>query len=67
MPQTLKLNHWIKNQAETNIKEFTKEVGVLKKSLEVFESHLKLRNFLVGYNLTLADVTLVSHLITPLQ
>lgn len=32
-----------------------------------FEKHLKLRNFLVGYSLTLADVTLVVALLTPLQ
>lgn len=31
------------------------------------EKHLKLRNFLVGYNLTLADVTLVANLVLPLQ
>jgi glutathione S-transferase len=38
-----------------------------KKSLTPFEKHLKLRNFLVGYSLTLADVTLVVTLLTPLQ
>lgn len=38
-----------------------------KKALTPIEKHLKLRNFLVGYSLTLADVTLVVALLTPLQ
>jgi len=38
-----------------------------KKALMPIEKHLKLRNFLVGYSLTLADVTLVVALLTPLQ
>jgi hypothetical protein len=33
----------------------------------LFNSHLKLRNYLVGYQLTLADVYLVISLIAPLQ
>lgn len=33
----------------------------------VFEKHFKLRNFLVGYQLTLADVYLVAVLISPFQ
>ena len=49
------------------MKQFSIAVNNLKKSLAPIESHLKLRNFLVGYSLTLADVTLVVNLIVPLQ
>ncbi len=49
------------------MKQFSIAVNNLKKSLTPIESHLKLRNFLVGYSLTLADVTLVVNLIVPLQ
>lgn len=48
-------------------KSFNIGLANLKKNLEVFEKHLKLRNFLVGYSLTLADVVLVCDLIQPMQ
>jgi hypothetical protein len=35
--------------------------------LAIFEQHFKLRNFLVGYQLTLADVYLLAVLISPFQ
>jgi hypothetical protein len=41
---------------------FTKESLLYR---EIFEKHLKLRNFVVGYQLTLADVYLISVLISP--
>lgn len=44
-------------------KSFNIGLANLKKNLEVFEKHLKLRNFLVGYSLTLADIVLVCDLI----
>jgi len=49
------------------MKTFSITLNQFKKTLAPFEKHLKLRNFLVGYALTLADVTLVVNLITPLQ
>lgn len=35
--------------------------------MAIFEQHFKLRNFLVGYQLTLADVYLLAVLIAPFQ
>lgn len=52
---------------QTDMKSFSILLNQFKKSLLPFEKHLKLRNFLVGYSLTLADVTLVVALLTPLQ
>jgi glutathione S-transferase len=52
---------------EGDFKSFHEKMGKFKKSLEVFESHLKLRNFLVGYSMTLADVLVAAHLILPFQ
>ena len=49
------------------MKTFSIALNQFKKSLMPFEKHLKLRNFLVGYSLTSADVTLIVNLITPLQ
>jgi glutathionyl-hydroquinone reductase len=48
------------------MRAFSIALNKFKKTLAPFEKHLKLRNFLVGYSLTLADVTLVVSLITPL-
>jgi glutathione S-transferase len=39
----------------------------LKENLLIFEKHFKLKNYLVGYKLTLADVYLVAVLIAPYQ
>lgn len=52
---------------ETDQRTFGVTLNSLKKSLQVFEKQLKLRNFLVGYSLTLADVTLLVNLLVPLQ
>jgi elongation factor 1-gamma len=49
------------------MKTFGIALNNLKKSLAPIEKHLKLRNFLVGHSLTLADVALVANLVTPLQ
>ena len=49
------------------MRTFSITVNQFKQRLAPFEKHLKLRNFLVGYSLTLADVTLVVNLIIPLQ
>jgi glutathione S-transferase len=49
------------------MKTFSIGLATFKKSLLPIEKHLKLRNFLVGYSLTLADVTLLVSLLIPLQ
>jgi len=49
------------------MRSFSIALNQFKKNLAPFEKHLKLRNFLVGHSLTLADVTLLVNLITPLQ
>ena len=55
------------HDTSSDMKSFSIALGNLKKSLVPIEKHLKLRNFLVGYSLTLADVTLLVNLINPLQ
>lgn len=55
------------HDTSSDMKSFSIALGNLKKSLLPIEKHLKLRNFLVGYSLTLADVTLLVNLINPLQ
>eukprot|EP00347_Sterkiella_histriomuscorum_P012730 403367437 len=52
---------------ESDPKTFSLILNQLKTTLKVFESQLKLKNFLVGYQMTLADVALVSSLVVPLQ
>ena len=49
------------------MRNFSITLNNFKKALAPFENHLKLRNFLVGYQLTLADVTLVANLVIPMQ
>ena len=51
---------------ETDHKHFNKVFAKVKDSLSVIENHLKLRNFLVGYSLSIADVYLVTILTLPL-
>ena len=43
-----------------DIRQFSMAQWELRSALACFEQHLKLRNFLVGHQLTLADVWLVS-------
>ena len=50
---------------ESEIRSFSQQSGLLRSNLETFEKHLKLRNFLVGYKMTLADVYLTAVLIAP--
>jgi glutathione S-transferase len=50
-----------------DIKEFGATLIMFKSTLDVFEKHLRLRNFLVGHSMTLADVMLVVRLVLPLQ
>ena len=49
------------------MKTFRIALNSFKKTLLPLEKHLRLRNFLVGYSLTLADVTLIASLVIPLQ
>jgi glutathione S-transferase len=49
------------------MKTFSIALNSFKKTLLPLEKHLRLRNFLVGYSLTLADVTLIASLVIPLQ
>lgn len=52
---------------ESEIKKFSQQTNQLKENLLLFDKHFKLRNYLVGYKLTLADVYLVACLIAPFQ
>lgn len=52
---------------ESEIRQFSQQCGQFRESLAIFEQHFKLRNFLVGYQLTLADVYLLAVLIAPFQ
>jgi len=47
------------NKPQMDLKMFSMASADLKQALSGFEAHLKLRNFLVGHSLTLADVALV--------
>lgn len=51
----------------TDMKSFSITLKSFKKAILPFEKYLTLRNFLVGYSLTLADVTLVANMIIPMQ
>ena len=66
-PISQAISQQVFGQEATDMKNFSIALNQLKKAIQPFEKHLKLRNFLVGYSLTLADVTLVVNLITPLQ
>ena len=49
------------------MRAFSQQLGDFKNSLARFEKHLQLRNFLVGYQLTLADAYLVNALAGPFK
>lgn len=66
-PLTNQLSLQVFGHEATDMKGFSIALNSFKKAILPFEKFLKLRNFLVGYSLTLADVTLVANLITPLQ
>ena len=51
----------------SEIRAFSQELGAFRKSLESFENYFALRNFLVGYNLTLADAYLAHVLVGPFK
>jgi elongation factor 1-gamma len=55
------------HEPTSDMKSYSILLNSFKKTLLPLEKHLKLRNFLVGYSLTLADVTLAVALLTPLQ
>lgn len=51
------------NKPVMDLRQFSMAQTELRNSLASIESHLKLRNFLVGHSLSLADVVLVSMLV----
>ena len=48
-------------------KQFFQQLTALKASVMLLETHLKLKNFIVGYQMTLADVVLTTQLVMPMQ
>ena len=66
-PQAHNLVQQVTGFAESEIKAFSKSLSAFKQNLTLIEKHLKLRNYLVGYQLTLADVWLIVNLIAPYQ
>ena len=47
-------------KTQMDMRAYSIATGELKVALAQMEQHLKLRNFLVGHSITLADVLLVS-------
>lgn len=66
LSQTLS-NQIFGHDQTADMRTFSIALNQLKKTLIPVEKHLQLRNFLVGYSLTLADLSLVVTLLTPLQ
>jgi glutathione S-transferase len=66
-PLSHQLSQLVFGHEQTDIKAYSILLNQFKRAILPFEKHLKLRNFLVGYSLTLADVTLVVALLAPLQ
>jgi len=64
-PFAKQLSDQVLGLKESEIRQFSQQCGQFRDSLMIFEKHFKLRNFLVGYQLTLADVYLVAVLISP--
>jgi glutathione S-transferase len=50
----------VTGKTQSDQKSFSIAVHELRTTLNCIESHLRLRNYLVGYQLTLADALLVS-------
>ena len=57
----------INGEQSSEIKAFSQELGAFRDSLAPFEKHLALKNYFVGYNLTLADAYLVHILVGPFK
>ena len=57
----------VAGQEESEIRAFSQRCTALREALMPFEKHLKLRNYLSGYSLTLADAYLVTTLLSPFQ
>lgn len=51
------------NKPSMDLRQFSMASTDLKNALASIEAHLKLRNFLVGHSLSLADVVLVGLLV----
>ena len=52
---------------ESDPRTFGVSLKDLKAALQVVDKRLNLRNYLVGYQMTIADVVLAVHLILPFQ
>ena len=57
----------LRGEQVSDIKAFSQQLGAFRDSLVTFEKHFILRNYLVGYSLTLADVYLVAALVGPFK
>ena len=53
----------VNGELESDVKSFSLQLKAFKTELAIFEKHFKLRNFLVGYSLSLADVYLIAVLL----
>jgi len=67
VPMSVSLVRQARGQQESDLRAFSQQLGEFRNSLARFEKHLQLRNFLVGYQLTLADVYLISALVEPFK
>ena len=54
-------------EKDSDVRAFSVELGAFRDSLASIEEHFKLRNFLVGHSLTLADVYLMHILSGPFK
>ena len=53
----------VNGEIESDVKSFSLQLKAFKTEIAIFEKYFKLRNFLVGYSLTLADVYLITVLL----
>ena len=65
--QSESLMKQIRGEQESDIRAFSQQLGAFRDSLASFDKHFLLRNYLVGYSLTLADVYLVAALVGPFK
>lgn len=62
IPTSTRVFNYVLNKTPCDQKTYSIALNEFKQTLSVFEAHFKLRNFLVGHSLTLADAFLVSTL-----
>lgn len=66
-PLSVNLTNQVLGYVPSEIKAFSQQCALFRANLGMFEKYLKLRNFLVGYQMTLADAYFVTVLISPFQ